>query len=409
MKTAWSFIVPAIITLVLFGNVIRISSAAVISSPDIANANNAFAFDLYAKLSGQTGNLFFSPYSVETVLAMTYAGAQGRTATQMATVMHLPSGDVSAGFADLVSAIKTDGKTSPGLQLAIANSLWGQQGLTFQDPFIKIVRDQFGSTLNQVDFKTAAEPARLKINDWVAQQTMNKITNLIPEGGLTSDTQLVLANAVYFKAQWDQPFDKSATDQEPFHLNSSQTIQVSMMNLDRSFNYTDIGNQQMLGLPYAGGKFSMIILLPRKMDGLSALERSVNQAFLQQLEALAYQIDVDVSLPKFTLTTDTIDLTGILQQLGMTDAFSAGSADFQGIAGPNEPLFVSALYHKAYVSVDEKGTEAAAASASEMLEGASLNTPPPIVFKVNHPFIFLIQDNQTGAILFMGRMENPNE
>ncbi|HTV47980.1 MAG TPA: serpin family protein [Phycisphaerae bacterium] len=402
-------IFTALLALVLFGGVSR---AADISANDIANANNAFAFDLYAKLSGQTGNLFFSPYSVETVLAMTYAGARGNTATQMAAVLHLPSGDVSAGFANLVGSIQSDGKASPGLQLNIANSLWAQKGLPFQNTFTNTVRNQFDAYINQVDFKTAAEAARQQINVWVAQQTINKITNLIPEGGISSDTRLVLANAVYFKAQWDQPFDKSATNQQLFHLGASQAELVPMMHEEHEFYYADTADLQMLELPYAGGKFSMIVLLPKKIDGLAGLEKSVNQTLLKQLMTQSVgsiATDVAVSLPKFTLTTATMDLTDQLQQLGMTDAFSPDAADFQGIAGPDEKLVISALFHKAYVSVDEEGTVAAAASATVMLGETAEEQPPPIEFTADHPFLFLIQDNDTGAILFLGRMEDPNE
>lgn len=411
MKTPLSIFFNAILALVLFAGPISVSRAADISSDDIANANNAFAFNLYSQLSTQTGNLFFSPYSVETVLAMTYAGAQGNTATQMAAVLHLPAGDVPAGFADLVSAVESDSKASPNLQLSIANSIWGEQSLAFQDAFIKTVRDQFAAYINQVDFKTAADAARGQINTWVAGQTMNKITDLIPQGGLTADTRLVLANAVYFKAQWDQPFDKIATDQEPFHVGAGQAELVPMMHEENTFYYADNASLQMLVLPYAGGKFSMIILLPRKIDGLPALEKSLNQALLKQLMNQSVGTiapDVAVALPKFTLTTDTIDLTKMLQQLGMSDAFSPNSADFQGIAGPDEKLFISAVYHKAYVSVDEQGTEAAAASATVMIGETAAEPTQPVYFTADHPFLFLIQNDQTGAILFMGRMENPN-
>jgi serine protease inhibitor len=409
MKTTWSIFLAAILALGLFGGPIGVSRVADISSNDIANANNAFACDLYSKLSGQSGNLFFSPYSVETVLAMTYAGAQGRTATQMAAVLHLPAGDVPAGFSDLVGAIESDGKASPGLKLGIANSLWGQQGLTYQDAFKKTVQDQFDAYINQVDFETAAEPARQKINSWVAGQTMNRITDLIPAGGITSGTRLVLANAVYLKAQWEQPFDKTATHQQPFNLGADQAELVPMMRQVHDFYCADTPDLQMLDLPYAGARFSMIILLPKKVDGLARLEKSVNQALLTQLTAQAAQAEVDVSLPKFTLTTGTMNLTDELVRLGMTDAFSPDSADFQGIAGPNEKLHISALFHKAYVNVDEEGTEAAAASATAMLGGTAFMPMQPMVFNADHPFLLFIQDNPTGAILFMGRMEDPNE
>ncbi len=408
MKTMKFIKLALALGLLVSGGSVRPCRAGIAASAnDIATADNAFAFDLYSKLSGQGGNLFLSPYSIETALAMTYAGAEGDTATQMAKVLRLPgAGNVPAGFADLAKAIQADGKASSGMQLLIANSLWGQKGLAYQSAFAKTVENQFGATLNQVDYITAAESARKAINDWVAKQTMDKITGLIPSGALSADTRLVLANAIYFKAKWDHQFDKSGTQDEPFNLSASESNSVSMMHIEREFNYASTGTLQMLELPYVSNQFSMIVLLPRKVDGLAELEPTVNEALLEQLRTQSSPTEVQVSLPKFKLETE-FSLGGTLQQMGMTDAFSA-NADFRGIA-TGVPLNISAVVHKAYVDVDEEGTEAAAATG--VIMELALAAPPskPIIFNADHPFLFLIRHNPSGAILFLGRVTNPKE
>ncbi len=385
----------------------ELPAQTVLSGNDIAKANNSFAFDLYSKLSGQRGNLFFSSYSIETALTMTYAGAQGQTSNQMATVLRLPRGTdrVHAGFASLASAIKDDGKASTGMQFLIANSLWGQKNLAYQSAFMKIVQNQYGASLNQVDFKMAAESARQQINDWVAQQTMDKITDLIPGGALTGDTRLVLANAIYFKARWDHEFEKSSTQNEPFYLNASESNSVPMMHIERQFNYAETETFQMLELPYVSGRFSMFVLLPKKTDGLAELEQAITDARLNQWLKQSSSTQVEVSMPKFKATT-AFFLGDTLQRMGMTDAFST-KADFSGIA-TGEPLFIGEVVHKAYVDVNEEGTEAAAATAVITLAGAEA-PPSSITFRADHPFLFLIRHNQSGAIMFMGRVANPNE
>ena len=326
-QTAVSTVLMSIVTVLLFADTVcSIRAQTVSSANDIAKANNAFTFDLYSKLSGQAGNLSFSPYSIETALTMTYAGAQGQTSNQMATVLRLPQvlDSVHAGFASLAKAIKDDGEASTGMQFLVANSLWGQKNLAYQSAFMKIVQKQYGASLNQVDFKTAAESARQQINDWVSRQTMDKITDLIPGGMLTPDTRLVLANAIYFKTRWDHEFEKSSTQNEPFYLNASKSNSVSMMHIEREFNYAETEILQMLELPYVSGRFSMIVLLPKKIDGLAELEPTINEARLGQWLKQSSPTEVEVSLPKYRLDTE-FSLAKTLQQMGITDAFATNA------------------------------------------------------------------------------------
>jgi serpin B len=381
-------------------------------------ANNNFAFDLYSRLANQPGNLFFSPYSIETALAMTWAGARGETADQMSKVLHLSgdAGDIHAGFAALIKNLNA-GEQPAGdflhdaelrgipYQLFMANSLWCQQGYPFRDDFLKIVRDQYDAGLNQVDFVGATEPARQQINDWVAKQTQDKIENLIPRGGIDALTRLVLANAIYFKGHWRMEFDKSQTQAAPFYSNPSQTISVRTMNVQDRFGYTETENLQMLELPYFAEKMSMIVLLPKKVDGLPKLEQSLNAARMDQLLAQMQAREVNVFLPKFKLTSQ-FSLADTLHSMGMADAFSP-QADFSGISSLPS-LYIGAVLHKAYVDVDEEGTEAAAATA--VIAVASAVEPPrpsPVIFRADHSFLFFIRHDQTGAILFMGRVTSP--
>jgi serpin B len=392
---------------------------SILSVPDeVVMANNNFAFDLYSRLANQPRNLFFSPYSIETALAMTWAGARGETADQMSKVLHLSgdAGDIHAGFAALIKNLNA-GEQPAGdflhdaelsgipYQLFMANSLWCQQGYPFRDDFLKIVRDQYDAGLNQVDFVGATEPARQQINDWVAKQTQDKIENLIPRGGIDALTRLVLANAIYFKGHWRMEFDKSQTQAAPFYSNPSQTISVRTMNVQDRFGYTETENLQMLELPYFAEKMSMIVLLPKKVDGLPKLEQSLNAARMDQLLAQMQAREVNVFLPKFKLTSQ-FSLADTLHSMGMADAFSP-QADFSGISSLPS-LYIGAVLHKAYVDVDEEGTEAAAATA--VIAVASAVEPPrpsPVIFRADHPFLFFIRHDQTGAILFMGRVTSP--
>jgi serpin B len=381
-----------------------------------ALANNEFAFDAYAHLAKEPGNLFFSPYSAENVLALAWAGAGGQTAGQMAKVLHLldPAGGADAGFAALTTKLNADeqpaaglvgadGKTGIPFQLFVANSMWCQQSFPFRKAFLTVGQDQYGASLHQVDFQQATEAARLEINDWLAKETHGKIENMIPSGALDPLARLVLANAVYFKAHWHVQFDKSRTHDAPFHIDSKQSLTVPTMNQESEFEYCEAKNLRVLELPYFSGRISMIILLPAKVEGLPGLERSLNARQLSQWLAQTQPRQVNLFLPRFKFANE-LRLDDTLRAMGMTDAFSL-TADFSGIA--TGPLFISAVLQNAYVDVNEEGTEATAATAGWAAGGIPPKPPPPVILRVDHPFIFLIRHNETGAILFVGRVARP--
>ena len=377
--------------------------------------NTAFALDLYAQLKKQEGNLFFSPYSISTALAMTYAGARGNTATQMAEVMHfgLEPEVLHRAFGQLVDDLNKQGEEG-GFELSVANALWGQKGYGFLKEFLDLTRDSYGAGLREVDFEGATEAARKTINAWVEKETKEKIKDLIPEGVLDKLTRLVLTNAVYFKADWVHQFEKHATRDRKFWIAAEETIHVPMMHQTNSFGYAAVHGCQLLEMPYKGGRQSMVVLLPTMRDGLGRLgwmaeiEKGLSADKLASwLKQIRYQ-QVTVILPKFTMTSE-FRLDETLKSMGMTDAFSLPPADFSGMNGKNDPvegLFIGAVLHKAFVEVNEEGTEAAAATAVEMTLGMSSGPSRPI-FRADHPFLFLIRDNRTGSILFMGRVAEP--
>jgi len=369
--------------------------------------NNSFAIDLYSRLRAQGGNLFFSPESISTALAMTYAGARGKTAQQMAQTLHftLPPDRLNPAMGALLNDLNA---AHAGYQLRVANALWAQQGYAFLPAFLEITQRSYGAALNHVDFKDAVATAR-QINQWVEQKTENRIRNLIEPGALGADTRLVLANAIYFKGDWERQFDKTRTQQEDFHLSASQTIKAPLMHREGSFNYFDGGRFQALEIPYKSGELSMVVLLPNQVDGLSSLEQAITPSNAHQwLTQLRRVPSVVLTLPRFTLTQQ-FQLSGVLAQMGMPRAFNRDQADFSGMTKERE-LFISAVIHKAYVDVNEQGTEAAAATGVQMTAAlARREPPPPIVFRADHPFVFLIRDNRSGAILFMGRVTNPTK
>jgi serpin B len=381
--------------------------------------STAFFADLYAKVAdGQAGNLFFSPTSIDTALAMTYAGAKGQTATQMATALHYPgtTEEVNAAFAMLLKTLNNPPEVAtwddkgqpikkPAYQLVVANALWGQQGYPFQPAFTDLVQKSYGAGLNSVDYRQA-ERARTTINDWVAKQTKDKIKDLIGPGVLTPATRLVLTNAIYFKSNWADRFQKEATEDGPFKLSADKSVDVPMMHQTHAFGYLEKDDLQLLELPYTQGELSMVILLPKKIEGVAGLEKSLTAENLRAWFKDAKSESVEVTLPKFTFSGE-LGLASTLQAMGMKDAFDPGKADFSGMTSA-ERFVISAVIHKAFVAVDEEGTEAAAATAVVMKSLAMRSWPQePKIFKADHPFVFLIRHNATGEILFAGRLANP--
>lgn len=372
----------------------------------LVQANTAFALDLYGQLKSTPGNLFLSPYSISTCLAMTYAGASGDTATQMAQVLHF-MGDqqqVQADFARLQEQLK-EAEKHKGIQLSIANALWVQQGHPFLPAFLQTARQEYGANVKQADFKTAAPMATREINQWVAQKTKDKIQEILAPGSLNSDTRLVLANAIYFKGAWAEPFEKRLTRSEPFRLSSTRQIDAPFMSHTTPVKYFEDDAMQAVELPYAGGELGMVVLLPRNIDGCSNLEQTLNPDKLKGWLAQMRKQKVEIHLPRFKLESG-FSLQGVLAGMGMPDAFST-RADFAGIDGVRD-MFISFVFHKAWGEVNEEGTEAAAATAVGVQATAVMRRPPPIpVFRADHPFLFLIRDSRSGSLLFMGRLAEP--
>ena len=388
----------------------------------VVEGNNKFAFELYTKLQTQDGNLFFSPYSISTALAMTYAGARGETKKQMAQVLHFPTvpkenecpakksisikqlleqSEFHREFGEIIKGLNARGEQGK-YELSVANALWGQAGYGFLKEFLELLEANYGGGLNKVDFVNATEQTRQKINSWVEEQTNGKIKDLIGKGVLDAMTRLVLTNAIYFKGNWARQFDEKLTRQAPFYLISAEQIKVPMMNQKGKFGYMEAEDLQVLELPYVEDELSMIILLPKERGGISEVEKKLTQENLRSWLGELRKREVTAFIPKFKMTRKFM-LADVLQSMGMVDAFS-GSADFSGMTGEKD-FFISAVIHKAYVDVNEEGTEAAAATGVVM-KLTSVGPPMPI-FRADHPFLFLIRDNLTGSILFMGRLINP--
>jgi serpin B len=373
----------------------------------VAKANNAFALDLYGKLAaGEQGNLFFSPNSIETALTMTYAGARGKTAAEMAAVLHLPPGSdaIHKDFGAFLGQLNGETGQPRGYELSVANALWGQTGFDFLPAFVNVLKTDYGAGLDEVDYKQNAEGARQAINGWVSKETHDKITNLIGPGVLNATTRLVLTNAIYFKGIWAVPFNKNGTHDEPFHISANEDSKVPMMHRTGEYGCMEAADFQALELPYSGRRLSMIILLPRRIDGLPQLETQLSTSNLSDWFGKFIEKQVAVALPKFRMT-EKFELSPTLGSLGMQDAFNPVTADFSGMTGTKD-LFISNVIHKAFVAVDEEGTEAAAATGVVMAARAMMPSAPT-VFRADHPFLFLIKDDQSGAILFLGRLATP--
>jgi serpin B len=373
----------------------------------LVKGNNEFATDLYKRLSADaSGNLFFSPYGISSALAMSYAGANGETAAQMATVLHFPAPaeKLHSVFGTLREKISSGERA--GYQLRIANRLWGQDGFHFLPEFLQVTRDDYAAELGLVDFRQA-EAARETINAWTAQQTEGKIQDLLAPGLPDPNMRLVLTNAIYFKAPWARPFDKRRTSSRPFHVSATEQVGVPMMHQTDGFWYGESDNVQILELPYGpNGELAMIILLPKQIDGLANLEKRLSRAFLKELLTAGEGREVDVELPKFRIDSE-FRLVEVLESLGMPGAFSR-HADFSRMS-KQEGLFLSAVIHKTLVDVNEEGTEAAAATAARGPALSDEPPPKPVEFRADHPFVFLIWDVRTKSILFLGRVVNPQE
>jgi serpin B len=381
-------------------------SAPQVAADDLrafAAGHNSFGLALYRLLGG--GNLFFSPYSIAQVLTMTSAGARGQTAQQMAQALHsaFPQERLHPAANALDQALISRGAGEDGFRLEIANSIWGQQGFVFQPDFLDTLATNYGAGLRLLDFKTAPEPSRATINAMIAQQTHDKITDLLPAGSIKDLTRLVLANAIYFNAKWVTPFAKESTRDGTFNPDQGGAVTTPMMTNQANYSYMAGQGYQAITLPYRGG-VSMLVLVP-DAGQLSAFEAGLDAARLQTtLDGLATR-EIVLTLPKFEYHSESISLRSQLSALGMADAFDPDAADFSGMDGKRD-LFISDGFHKAMVRVDEDGTEAAAATAVNM-QATSAMREPPLTLTIDRPFVFLIRDDATGALLFIGRIVNP--
>jgi len=373
----------------------------------VAQDNNKFAFDLYSQVKQKEGNLFLSPFSISTALAMTYAGARGNTETQMADTLYfsLSQERLHPAFLTLMQGLRADSARS-GYELSIANALWGQGGYKFHGAFIDITKNYYEAGFKEVDFVKNTEAARQTINQWIEAKTKDKIKELIKPGVLTEFTRLVLTNAIYFKGKWISQFKKESTKPEPFELISGDKVQVSMMNQTKEFNYSENENIQILEMPYDGNKLSMVILLPKEKKGIRELENLLKAENLKTWLSTLRKREVIVSLPKFKMTSEFL-LNEALKALGMTDAFDRTSADFTGMTPDPVGLYISEVIHKAFVDVNEEGTEAAAATAVDMTLKAAMMLESKPVFRADHPFVFIIRDKSSDSILFIGRVMDP--
>ena len=413
----------------LFGALIAAMAHAATTFDLAAKATNDLAVDLHRELATGNENLCVSPYSIQIALAMTFAGADGETRTEMARVLHFTADasavaasfaslqhsmeEMSAKTAELVKKSKEFGGPSEPITLAIANKLFAQKGYGFRPAFLSLVKENFGAAFEPVDFVKNASAATQHINEWVADQTHNRIRDLIPGGALDETTRLVLANALYLKAPWANEFSSNATQPEPFHVRGGTGINVpTMQKKSEHFGYAKREGYTVVSLPYEGNDLQFLVLLPGEVNGLHALESKLSGDMLAGCAKLQTR-DIDLHLPKFKLEPPTLALAEKFEALGMKTAFDKprGSANFDRMAPrtPKDYLYISQIFHKTFIAVDEKGTEAAAATAVAMMAGTALRSPPPppIEVKVDRPFVYAIQHVPSGVCLFLGRVTDP--
>jgi serpin B len=376
----------------------------------LANGSNAFGFDLYQRLRKKPGNIVVSPASITTALSMTWGGAKGDTASQMKKVLHLEgtTEEVMTTSGKLAASLEDPNRP---IKFRIANQLFGEKTYKFEQAFLDQTKTAFGAPLEMLDFKNAAEPSRVRINGWVEGETEKRIQDLIPKDAITSDMRLVLVNAIYFLGDWENPFEKEKTQNAAFFTTKSDKKDVPMMNRTGNYKLAQKDGMKALELSYKGGAMSMVIVLPDQVDGLEAVEKSLDAKKLAELTKEMKSERVGAQIPKFEIApAASLQLGEDLREMGMKDAFDRKKADFTGIANPPSPddkLYIGKVFHKAFVKVDEKGTEAAAATAVLMPKAGSAAPAEPIPFKADHPFLFFIRDNASGLVLFMGRVADP--
>jgi len=373
---------------------------------EVVNANNKFAFDLYSELKkSESGNIFYSPYSISAALTMTYEGAKGQTADEMKSVFHFPEiNTLRPNFAAIYNGIN-EGVKVKDYELRTGNALWVQQNYPLLEDYTSRVEKYYGGKAANLDFTKETEKSRQTINSFIEEQTNKKIKGLLPPGFLDKSTRLVLTNAIYFKGTWEWEFDKSDTREQDFKITPSNVVKTPMMYMKPEkarFNYADLGDLQILELPYKGERISMLVLLPT--ENLDSIEPTLTAEKLSEYKSQMQETKLDaIYLPKFEFDTK-YTLNKNLKALGMPTAFISKKADFSGMTTA-EKIWIDFVIHQAYVKVDEKGTEAVGATA--VVSRLITSGQPRTIFRADHPFIFLIQEKDTGNILFFGRVVNP--
>jgi serpin B len=390
------------------------SHAEPIAPPNPAvHAVNQLGLDLHRQLATQPGkNLLISPWSIQTALAMTYAGAAGTTRNEMAKVLHFDNNETNlhAGFRQISEALAAEAAASDGtFAFNIANRLFGSKGFTFEKPFLSTVATWYGAPLEPIDF-AQSDAATRRINGWVEQQTKDRIRDLIPPGLLNADTRLVLANALHLKAAWDKEFAKRETKARPFHVDGGATVSVPTLHDVAQYGYRDFGSFQAVSIPYRGCDLQFLAFVPKTPEGLNGVVGQLTAETFTTCQHLP-GTEVDLFLPKLKLEPDGIALGSQLQALGLKSAFDLppGSADFSRMANPSKDrLKISEVVHKTFLQLDEKGTEAAAATAVIMARAtAILQKPKPVMVRIDRPFVFAIQHRTSGACLFLGQVTDP--
>lgn len=371
----------------------------------IARAIDEFGIDLYRAIARPDQNLVMSPASITLAFAMVHAGARGKTATELAKVFHL-EGEPARIAAGVAGALARWRETSEGVELRVANRLFGDGATAFERAYLDVTARRFGAALEPVDFRGAAEATRSDINAWVLEQTRDRIRDLIPRGALDASTRLVLVNAIYFKAQWEDEFPEYATRTGPFFAPGGERS-AKLMARTGHMPVVHHDGATLVSVGYAGGRYAMSIVLPDERDGLAAIEGKLGRAWVDAAHAAAVTERVQLTMPRFRIEPgEPLALRRVLEPLGLVTAFGA-DADFTGMAPRSEELQLSEAFHKAFIAVDEKGTEAAAATAVAMRAGSAPPSGEPRVVTVDHPFVYMIRDTSTGAILFMGHVVDP--
>lgn len=377
---------------------------------NLIEGNNKFALKIFNKLSTNgNGNIFISPYSISTALTMTYGGAKGETKDQMRRALFLLENDqlVHNSFQYLLQNMNDLDNSEKNLVLKTANAIWVESDFKIKEDYKKLVKTKYLSVINGMDFTNKQEKCRIKINNWASENTENKITDLIPKGLISSQTKLVLTNAIYFLADWQNQFKKRYTKEENFYLSNDEKIKTKMMHQTEHFKYTENQKIQIIELPYENDRLSMIVFLPRSNNSNSTDSLLTLDSFNKNIQDLRSE-KIRLYLPKFKFTYFS-SLNNVLQEMGMKDAFT-NKANFSGInKNERKALMISNVLHKAYIDVTERGTEAAAATAVTMKLTSVRPTDKPIIFRADHPFIFMIYDNKTKQILFVGKLNNPEK